>query len=430
MTSPSLDRATIFALSSGQPPAAIAVIRISGDNAHRSAEALCGELPEPRRAAVRALRHPDSSELLDEALVLRFDGPHSATGEDLVEFHCHGGKAVAAAVLEALGRLAGARAAEPGEFTRRAFENGRIDLTEAEGLADLLEAETEAQRRSALALAEGGLRRLVEDWRQRLLTLSAEAELEIDYVGEGENRNVDIATGAAALESEIGEWLARPRVEPLRNGVRVVIAGPPNAGKSSLLNALVGHDRSIVAAEEGTTRDHVDVPLAIDGIPVLLTDTAGLRSTPDAVERQGIDRARALIEQSDLLLWLGPIEDSPSHPRLLPIRAKADLAAEDGADRAAYPVSARTGAGVAGLLSRIGQTARQLLPSDGAIALNGRQSDALTEAAQGLRQAQIDDVVVAADGLRRAREAFDRVTGRAGIEDFLDSLFGRFCLGK
>lgn len=428
MTGAKADSSTIFALSSGRPPAAIAVIRISGSNAHTAATALCGDLPEPRRAAVRSLRDPATAMLLDEGLVLRFDEPHSATGEDLVELHCHGGRAVTDAVQRVLGSQPGLRPAEPGEFTRRAFDNGRIDLTEAEGLADLLEAETESQRRAALALADGGLRRQIEDWRRRLLDLSAEAELAIDYVGEEDaGRAHGLAPRVRAFRDELQAWLERPRIEPLRDGVRVVIAGPPNAGKSSLLNALVGHERAIVSAEAGTTRDHIDVPLAIAGVPVLLTDTAGLREIDDAIEQEGVARAEQLMARADLVLWLGSADTCPPGEYVLQVMPKADLGDNCGAG---IPVSSKTGQGIAELLREIAEKAERLLPSEGVIALNARQAGAISDADAGLKLAERSEIELAAEGLRRARFAFDQLTGRADVEDLLDSLFGRFCLGK
>src|SRR5690242_18411139 len=297
---------TIFALSSGRPPAAISVIRISGPAALDAAALIAGSLPEPRTAVVRELRDPANRELLDEALVLRFDAPASSTGENVVEFQCHGGRAVVDAVLAALTSIEGLRLAEPGEFTRRAFENGRIDLTEAEGLADLIEAETESQRKAALALAEGGLRKQIETWQERLLGLSARAERAIDYVDEDEGiASVELGNECQDLAAELRQWLERPRVEPLKDGVRVVVAGPPNAGKSSLINAIAGEERAIVTDLPGTTRDHIEVPLALDGIPILLTDTAGLRAAEDQVEAIGVARAEGLVAAADVLIWLG-----------------------------------------------------------------------------------------------------------------------------
>jgi tRNA modification GTPase len=373
-------RDTIFALSSGRPPAAISVIRISGPLAHEVGKQIAGPLPEPRAAAVRALRDPASGELLDEALVLRFDGPASATGENIVEFQCHGGRAVVDSLLSAIGSLEGTRLAEPGEFTRRAFENGRIDLTEAEGLADLLEAETESQRRAALALAEGGLRQQVDRWQQRLLDLSARAERAIDYADEDETL-VDgaLVEDCRELAGELREWLARPRVEPLKDGVLVVVAGPPNAGKSSLINAIAGQERAIVTDIPGTTRDHIEVPLALAGIPIVLTDTAGLREAEDPVEAIGIERAHGLVERAYILVCLGRADVMPGHQRGILVHAKADLGGEV-ADKA-MAVSAVTGAGLTNLLERIANLARSLLPAEDAIALNRRQARHLDEAA-------------------------------------------------
>ncbi|HVM37227.1 MAG TPA: tRNA uridine-5-carboxymethylaminomethyl(34) synthesis GTPase MnmE [Sphingomicrobium sp.] len=425
------DGSTIYAHSSGRPPAAIAVVRISGPTAHEAGRRLAGWLPEPRTVAVRKLRDAQG-QLLDEALLLRFDAPASATGEDLVELHCHGSRAVVDAVLAALSKMEGLREAQPGEFTRRAFENGRIDLTEAEGLAELLEAETESQRRSALAVAEGGLRRQIEAWQRRLIELSAEAELEIDYVDDhDEARHPSLYRSCAALAEELGEWLRRPRVEPLRNGLRVVVAGPPNAGKSSLVNAIAGTERAIVTAVPGTTRDHIDVSLSLGGIPILLTDTAGLRETPDPVERIGVERANALAEAADILLWLGEPEDAPTHPELIRIHARCDLPGRADAPDGVLAVSSSTSRGIAALLDRIGERARRLLPAPDAIALNRRQAEALSEAHLALEAAvAVADPLLAAENLRSARAAFDCLTGRAGVEDLLDVLFGRFCLGK
>ena len=388
---------------------------------------MAGDLPPPRTAAVRELRDPARGELLDEALVLRFDGPASSTGENSAEFQCHGGRAVVDAVLRALSGIDGLRLAEPGEFTRRAFENGRIDLTEAEGLADLIEAETESQRKAALALAEGGLRAQIEEWQQRLLTLSAAAERAIDYDEDDAPVDLALLTGTAALATELGEWLARPRIEPLKDGVRVVVAGPPNAGKSSLINAIAGQERAIVTDIPGTTRDHIEVPLSLAGIPILLTDTAGLRETEDQVEAIGVERAERLVEAADVLLWLGDPTEGPGHLCLIQLHPKADE--RPGAPDSSIPVSAKTGQGIEILLERIGVEARALLPGEGAVALNRRQAAHIAEAAEALR-APGDDPVLIAENLRIARSAFDRLTGRAGVEDVLDALFARFCLGK
>jgi tRNA modification GTPase len=422
---------TIFALSSGRPPAAVAIVRTSGPKAHEAARSLTG-LPSPRRAALRTLRDPSDGRVIDEALVIRFDAPERATGEDVVEYQCHGGRAVVDALLAALGAIEGLREAEPGEFTRRAFANGQIDLTEAEGLADLLEAETEAQRRAALALASGGLKRQIEQWQQRLVELSARAEAAIDYVDEDEVAGGDERLGddAQALAAELGEWLARPRIEPLRDGVRVVVAGPTNAGKSSIVNAIAEAERAIVTEIPGTTRDTIEVPLAIGGVPFVLVDTAGVRDTDDRVERIGIDRARGEFAGADILIWLGEPDEAPEHRNLIKARSKSDL------DRfepftGTIAVSAITRAGIDGLLARITELSRKLLPAEDALALNRRQAAALAEVEHALREAaQTPDLVIAADHFRSARNALDRLTGRAGVEDMLDALFGRFCLGK
>ncbi len=423
---------TIFALSSGRPPAAISVIRISGPNAQAAGERIAGSLPEARCAAVRELRDSGSGTRLDEALVLRFDAPASSTGEDVVEFQCHGGRAVVDAVLGALEAIEGLRLAQPGEFTRRAFENGRIDLTEAEGLADLIEAETESQRKAALALAEGGLRKQIAAWQERLLALSARAELAIDY-DEDDALGADpsLQRDSAGLEAELRAWLERPRVERLKDGVRVVVAGPPNAGKSSLLNVIAGDERAIVTDIPGTTRDHIEVPLALAGIPLLLTDTAGIRAAEDEVEAIGVARAQALVETADILLWLGEPGEGPDHPRLVKVHAKADLPERRSAPPGSVAASSVTGEGLKTLLEEVAAKAKTLLPTEDAIALNRRQAAHLVEAADALADAgRSNDLVLIAESLRSARAAFDRLTGRAGVEDVLDALFGRFCLGK
>lgn len=423
---------TIFALASGRPPAAIAIIRVSGSRAHDAGRALAGELPAPREAALRELRHPRDGILLDRGLVLRFDAPGSSTGEDVVEFQVHGGRAVAEAMLDALASLQGLRLAQPGEFTRRALDNGRIDLTEAEGLADLIEAETESQRRAAMASADGGLRRQIELWQEQLLALSARAEAAIDYDEEDDTEAVfRLSSDCVALATDLAERLARPRIEPLREGIRVVVAGPPNAGKSSLVNAIAGSERAIVTAIPGTTRDHIEVPLALAGIPVLLTDTAGLRITDELVEQIGVERSHALIEGADLLLWLGDAKQAPEHPRRILLHAKADLAERRARPPGSFAVSSLTGEGVAALLARVAELAATLLPGENALALNRRQATHLAEAYQSLARVSVSvDIVTVAEELRMARSAFDRLTGKAGVENVLDALFSRFCLGK
>jgi len=420
---------TIFALSSGRPPAAISIIRITGSRAHDAGMILCGSLPEPRMAAVRELHHPQSSELLDEALVLRFDSPHSSTGEDILELQCHGGRAVVDAVLSALAGIEGLRLAAPGEFTRRAFDNGRIDLTEAEGLADLIEAETESQRKAAMALAEGGLRKQIAEWQESLLSMSARAERAIDYDDEDEVLDPSLLRDCEALAIELKTWLARPRAEKLKDGVLVVIAGRPNVGKSSLINVIAGEERAIVTDIPGTTRDHIEVPFSLGGVPIRLTDTAGLRDAVDQVEVIGVQRAERLVEEADVLVWLGHSADAPKHARLIGVHPKADLGG--GPAAGSIPVSSVTGEGIPALLERIEAEARTVLPGEDSISLNRRQARHISEAAEALGCAsRANELVLVAEHLRLARTAFDRLTGRAGVEDVLDALFSRFCLGK
>lgn len=419
---------TIVALSSGRPPAAIAVVRTSGPAAFDAAQAIAGRLPEARTAALRRLADPDSGALIDEALVLRFDAPNSATGENIVEYQCHGGRATVDALITALLHRPGVRLAEPGEFTRRALANGRIDLTEAEGLADLLMAETELQRRSAMARAGGALRRRLDGWRDRLLALSADAEVAIDYADEEEGAaGKNLESPISDLAAEISDLVNAPRVEPLRDGIRVVVAGPPNAGKSSLVNALAQSEKAIVTHIPGTTRDVIEVPIAIDGVPFVLVDTAGLRQSEDVVESIGIDRARSEAERADILLWLGEPGDSPGHPALIGISAKCDLERRGPG----LPVSAVTGDGLAELTEALLRSARELLPRGDQLALDRRQHDLLGEALAALERAsRLSDPVLVAEELRSARSSVDKISGRAGVEELLDALFGRFCLGK
>lgn len=425
---------TIFALSSGAPPAAIAVVRVSGPAAGEALRALCGRLPPPRRASARRLADPRTGEALDDALVLWLPGPRSATGEDIAELHLHGGRAVVRAVEAVLATLPGLRPARPGEFTRRAFLHGRIDLAEAEGLADLLSAETELQRRTALAAAGGALSREVERWRGEVLALSAQVEAALDFAGDDDiDEGLDEAFFAQAerLASELDDWLSRPRAEPLREGFRVVLAGPPNAGKSTLFNALTEEEASITSAEPGTTRDVLVRSVAIDGVAFTFVDTAGLREdAASEIESIGIARARAETERSDLVLWLGPAGEGPRGVALREVAAQADVrgwVVKPGG----IAVSALTGEGMDALRAELVATARAALPRPGAVALNARQHSALAEVAGGVRQAAIQvDPLIGAEHLRVARAALDRLAGRAGTEAMLDALFGRFCIGK
>ena len=425
---------TIYALSSGNPPAAIAVIRISGLQADRALEALAKRLPEPRRATLAALHHPQSGELLDHALILRFPAPGSATGEDIAELHLHGGRSVVAAVLAALRVVPGLREAEPGEFTRRAFENGRMDLAEAEGLGDLLLAETESQRRAALALAGGALSRVVQDWQEGILTLAGQVEAVLDFSDEDDVEDRTSLAESPLLEKlvlEMDATLARPSAERLRDGLRVVIAGPPNAGKSSLLNCLAGRQAAITSAIAGTTRDLVEAPTAIGGAPFLLIDTAGLRESADEVEAIGVERARNSLAQADLVLWLGEVSDCPDREKSILVESKADLRTAPPHPDVHVRVSAETGEGMNELIALLIARSRSLLPHEGEVATNQRHRQILGQCVAHLRDAQAThDLVVASESLRQARGALDRITGRAGVEDMLDALFGRFCIGK
>ena len=429
---------TIFALSSGPPPAGIAVIRISGPQASPALRALCGKLPAPRRASLATLADPADGTHLDRTMVLWLPGPGTATGEDSAELHLHGGRAVVAAVEAALERLPGLRRAQAGEFTRRAFANGRIDLAEAEGLADLLSAETELQRRVALAMAEGALSRDVEEWRAELLRISARLEAALDFsdeddVVEGEaTLPAGFAGECIALAERIDAWLSRPRAEPLKEGFRVVLAGPPNAGKSTLFNALVEQEAAITAAEPGTTRDVLTFAASLDGVPFTFADTAGLRDVgAGEIERIGIARARAAAEKADLILWLGPEGEGPEGRTLWEIAARADDPTAPRKSDKALALSARTGEGLAALRSALVDHARRSLPAPGQAALNQRQHDRLSEVAEALRFAAVErDGLLAAENLRLARRALDALVGRTGTEDMLDALFGRFCIGK
>jgi tRNA modification GTPase len=421
---------TIYALSSGSPPAAIAIVRVSGSQAGAVIQTLAGRTPEPRRASIATLRDGEGA-LLDQALVLWFPGPKTATGEDCLELHCHGGRAVVRAVEAAIGELPGCRAAQPGEFTRRAFANGRIDLAEAEALGDLLAAETELQRRVAVRAADGAASARVEQWRDAVLTLAAEVEAALDFSDEDDVSSLSDAFFArvSALAVQIGDWLDRPSSERLREGIRVALAGPPNAGKSSLFNKLIDEEAAIATPIEGTTRDLLERPIAWDGVPFVMVDTAGLRdATEDTIEAIGIERARKALDQADIVLWLGEAGQGPAG--VIDIAAKADLeepAAGDDRPR----VSAVTGEGVDDLRRRLVDLAAVLLPKPNETALNERQSVALEPARDALLA--IDkrlDLLIVAENLRTTRVAFDRFTGRASSEDVLDRLFSRFCIGK
>lgn len=422
---------TIFALSSGAPPAALAVIRISGPHAGSALLGLTGTLPQPRRATLRKLRAA-SGAFLDEALILWFPGPGTATGEDLAELHCHGGRAVVTAIEAELDTISGLRRAAPGEFTRRAFANGRIDLAEAEGLADLLSAETEWQRANALALSGGLLSRQIESWRVRILTLAGGVEALLDFGDEddvGEGGDVD-RTGLADLIAELADWLSAPHAEALREGLRVVIAGPPNSGKSTLFNTLVEEEAAITSELAGTTRDVLHRSVAIQGAAFQFLDTAGLREVgSDRIEALGMKRARGELERADIVLWLGPEGGGPAGA--WEIQSMCDRANQSVKRVARHRVSALTGAGLADLREDLVSEARKTVPRPGRVALNARQRVLIAEVHSALVcGASERDLLLIAESLRQARVGLDALVGRSTTEDMLDTLFGRFCIGK
>ena len=423
---------TIFALSSGAPPAGIAIIRISGPGAGNALAALAGRLPEPRVARLASLRD-EAGRLLDRGLVLWFPGSGTATGEDLVELHLHGGRAVVAALEGALARMPRVRRAEAGEFTRRAFVNGRIDLAEAEGLADLLEAETELQRAAALAAADGALSRRVEAWRQRVVELSATVESHLDFADEGDvtSRPAErLDAMLTLLADELGEALRGPSAERLREGFRVALAGPPNSGKSTLFNALVGSEAAIAAPVPGTTRDVLERPIALAGIPFTFVDMAGVHDgANDEIERIGIARAQAEISRADRVLWLGPETRGPAGA--WEIEAQCDRPDHPHKVNPRHRLSAISGEGVASLRADLIAAAGELAPKPGHGAISQRQRSLLSDAHQSLSLARDQsDPLILAELLRRARISFDRLVGRAAPEDVLNALFARFCIGK
>ena len=442
-----LARDTIFALSSGRLPAAIAVVRISGPNTRAGLDALIAKLPEPRYAGLRKLRHPHTRAVLDEALVLWFPGPNTETGEDMAELHLHGGRAVVAAVMDVLAGVTGLRPAEAGEFTRRAFENGRIDLTAVEGLADLVSAETEAQRAQAMRQFAGLLGGRAETWRQRLIGALALVEARIDFSDEADVPNDLLGPAlhvARELIDEIGKALADAhRGERLREGLVVAIAGPPNAGKSSLLNRLARREAAIVSPYAGTTRDVIEVHLDLGGYPVTLLDTAGIRESADPVEQEGVRRARARAEAADLVLWVEEAGGEASAGRIelkneLLVHNKIDLVDSDskqlvGSART-FEISALTGAGVERLVSALAGFARDALASgEPALVTRQRHRDALGEVLDALRRAlgvsgAQEELV--AEEFRLAARALGRLTGRVDVEDILDVIFRDFCIGK
>ncbi len=428
------DTETIFAPASGAGAAAIAVLRLSGAETGAVLRAVAGRQPPPRHASLRRLRNA-AGETLDHALVLWLPGPASYTGEDSAELHLHGGRAVVAAVADALA-AAGARPAEPGEFTRRAFLNGKLDLVAAEAVADLVAAETEAQRRQALRQLEGALGDLYRSWSARLLALMAGEEALIDFPDEDLPPALAAAAAAerAALAADIAAHLADShRGERLREGLVFAVTGPPNVGKSSLVNALAGRDVAIVSALPGTTRDALETRLILGGVPVTLVDTAGLRETADPIEAEGVRRARAHAAAADLVLALSeagspaPAREHGSVP-VLAIATKTDLGG--AVPPGALGVSAATGAGLAALRARLAAAAERLTQAAGPAPLTRtRHRAALTDALAALeRVAPLPEL--RAEDLRQAVRALGRITGAVAVEDVLDRIFSAFCIGK
>ncbi|ACB94925.1 tRNA uridine-5-carboxymethylaminomethyl(34) synthesis GTPase MnmE [Beijerinckia indica] len=432
---------TIFAPASGQGRSAVAIVRVSGPKAGFLLGALAGYCPEPRRATLAILHDPENGEALDEALVLWFPGPKSFTGEDCAEFHVHGGRAVMAGLLAALGRFEQVRPAEPGEFTRRALLNGKLDLAEVEGLADMIEAETEWQRRQALRQMRGALSRQAEMWRQALLEALSLAEAEIDFSDEADvppetSRRVAalIEPVLADLRAELGQARAGERI---REGLSIVIMGPPNAGKSTLLNALARREVAIVSEIAGTTRDLIEVHLDLKGCAVVLTDTAGLRDNADKIEQIGIARAYERGREADLVLWLSEAEAPVAPPENLgmevwPVFTKADRV-EPLENREGLAISATSGLHLGRLVEAIADFAGKLAPSGHAgLITRARHRQAFERAAAALDRCirEASPVELLAEDLRLAAQALLSLTGRIETEEILGEIFARFCIGK
>jgi len=437
---------TIFALSSGRLPSAIALVRVSGPQAGKIVTALAGKLPSPRMAT-RALLRDVGQRPIDDAVVLWFPGPASATGEDVAEFHVHGGRAVLATLFVALSGFEDVRAAEPGEFTRRAFENGKLDLTEAEGLDDLIHADTDRQRRQALRQLKGLLGDRARDWRARIIEASALIEAGIDFSDEGDVPAELIAPALAkvtALLAEIEDVLAgQGRSERLRDGLVVAIAGPPNVGKSTLMNQLARREVAIVSPHAGTTRDVIEVQLDLDGYPVTVIDTAGIRETDDPVEQEGVRRARARAADADLVLWLADLSPVPvQHDGTAPVwmvRNKIDLEVgsrplADASGQGVFQISASRGDGLSELIAAlVGFAQNYFGGSEGGLIGRTRQRKLLQETAVSLRrcvQVVGQGEELAAEELRVAAHSLGRLLGRVDVEDILDVIFREFCVGK
>ncbi|WP_425330040.1 tRNA uridine-5-carboxymethylaminomethyl(34) synthesis GTPase MnmE [Terrirubrum flagellatum] len=444
-----MDRgATIVAPASGQGRAGVAVIRISGPATAAVLRTVAGGIPEARRATLRKFVDPKTAEAIDRGLALWFPGPNSFTGEDMAELHIHGGRSVIEGLLGALVKGCGCRLAEPGEFARRAFANGKLDLAAVEGLSDLIEAETEAQRRQALRQLEGALGRKVEDWAARLLEVMAWAEAALDFSDESDVPARSLASAmesADAVAREMSEALASAsQGERLRDGFMVALAGPPNAGKSTLLNALAKRDVAIVSPIPGTTRDAIEVRLDLGGLPITLVDLAGIRDSSDPIESEGIARARQRIQRADLVLWLEEAESTESGRQdgmetAVRVRTKVDLASK--VDSGAEPhkrilnLSAVTGEGVDELLKLIRARAMEGLGAGDVLVTRERHRIALGDASAHLNRAiaafqrGVGEEMVAED-LRLAVRSLGRISGRVDVEDVLGTIFSRFCVGK
>jgi tRNA modification GTPase len=448
------DRDTIFALSSGRPPAAIAVVRISGPRARMALEQMLGRMPQPRRASLARLRDPVTGEIVDEGLALWFPAPNSETGEDMAELHVHGGRAVIAAVLAALAKLAGLRPAEAGEFTRRAFENGRMDLTAVEGLADLVAAETEAQRRQAYRHLRGLLGERAESWRQRLIEALALVEAGIDFSDEEDVPKDMMARSLELIRPLAGEIskAGAGQGERLREGLRVAIAGPPNAGKSTLFNRLARREAAIVSPFPGTTRDVLELHLDLGGYPVTMLDTAGIRETTDPVEREGVRRASERAADADLVLWVVDAtqvqsQDLPTHGGIPSVTwlavNKIDLLSDGERRRIESKfaktenvnlISSATGVGVDELVNSVAAFADGFFTPAPALVTRERQRAHLKETVIALRDAQRAGEEgreeIMAEQLRLAARALGKLLGRVDVEDVLDVIFRDFCIGK
>ncbi|MDA9423233.1 tRNA uridine-5-carboxymethylaminomethyl(34) synthesis GTPase MnmE [Bradyrhizobium sp. CCBAU 53380] len=445
---------TIFALSSGRAPSAIAVVRVSGSQASTVLATLAGELPPPRQASRRLLRD-GAGQAIDDAVVLWFPGPGSATGEDVAEFHVHGGRAVLAALFGQIANIPNSRAAEPGEFTRRAFENGKLDLTEAEGLDDLIHADTDRQRRQALRQLQGLLGDRARDWRERIIEASALIEAGIDFSDEGDvpkELRAPAVKAIEALHDEIAKVLAaQGHSERLRDGLVVAIAGEPNVGKSTLINQLARREVAIVSPYAGTTRDVIEVQLDLDGYPVTVIDTAGIRETDDPVEQEGVRRARARAEDADLVLWLVEGEQAPdpdavrslrkseggdrSEGAVWIVRNKIDLGGGGGPRPSGeFGISASRGDGIPELMDALVKFASEFFgTTEGALVTRARQRDVLSRASNSLhRSLELveDGEELAAEELRAAAYALGRLLGRVDVEDVLGAIFQKFCIGK